>query len=108
MPALLEVDSIETFYGSSQALFGVSFSVAEGECVSLIGRNGMGKSTTVKTITGLLTAERGRVRFRGAEIQRLPSYRIARQGVGLVPEGREIFPTLSVRENLVATAVDRP
>jgi branched-chain amino acid transport system ATP-binding protein len=103
----LEVEAIETFYGSSQALFGVSFDVAQGECVSLLGRNGMGKTTTVKTIMGLLGARRGRVRFEGAEIQRYPSYRVAQQGIGLVPEGREIFPTLSVRENLVATAVNR-
>jgi branched-chain amino acid transport system ATP-binding protein len=107
VPALLEVEAIETFYGSSQALFGVSFDVAQGECVSLLGRNGMGKTTTVKTIMGLLAARRGRVRFEGAEIQRYPSYRVAQQGIGLVPEGREIFPTLTVRENLVATAANR-
>jgi branched-chain amino acid transport system ATP-binding protein len=104
---LLEVDAIETFYGSSQALFGVSFDVAPGECVSLLGRNGMGKTTTVKTIMGLLSARRGRVRLEGTEIQRYPSYRVAQQGIGLVPEGREVFPTLSVRENLVATAAKR-
>jgi branched-chain amino acid transport system ATP-binding protein len=107
MSALLQVEAIETFYGSSQALFGVSFDVARGECVSLLGRNGMGKTTTVKTIMGLLSAKRGQVRLQGAEIQRLPSYRVAQQGLGLVPEGREIFPTLTVRENLVATAVER-
>jgi branched-chain amino acid transport system ATP-binding protein len=107
VPALLEVDAIETFYGSSQALFGVSFDVSPGECVSLLGRNGMGKTTSVKTIMGLLVARRGRVRFEGAEIQYCPSYKVAQRGIGLVPEGREIFPTLSVRENLVATAVNR-
>jgi branched-chain amino acid transport system ATP-binding protein len=104
MTTLLEVEAIETFYDSSQALFDVSFDVAQGECVSLLGRNGMGKTTTVKTIMGLTPARRGRVRFVDAEIQRYPSYRVARQGIGLVPEGREIFPRLSVRENLVATA----
>ena len=108
MSALLQVEGIETFYGSSQALFGVSFDVAPGECVSLLGRNGMGKTTTVKTIMGLLGARRGRVRFDGAEIQASPSYKVARRGIGLVPEGREIFPTLTVHENLVATAVERP
>jgi len=105
---LLEVESIETSYDSSQALFGVSFDVGEGECVSLLGRNGMGKSTTVKTVMGLLSPRRGRIRFRGTEIQRLPSYRVARQGISIVPEGREIFPTLTVLENLIATAVERP
>lgn len=105
---LLEVDSIETFYGPSQALFGVSFDVGEGECVSLIGRNGMGKSTTVKSIIGWLSPRRGRIRFRGTEIQRQRSYQVARKGISIVPEGREVFPTLTVRENLIATAVDRP
>ncbi len=107
MAALLEVEALETFYGSSQALFGVSFEVAQGECVSLLGRNGMGKSTTVKTVMGLLSPRHGQVRFEGTEIQGYPSYRVAQQGISLVPEGREIFPTLSVRENLVATAVNR-
>jgi branched-chain amino acid transport system ATP-binding protein len=106
--ALLQVEAIETFYGSSQALFGLSFDVAPGECVSLLGRNGMGKTTTVKTVMGLLSARRGRVRFEGVEIQRYPSYKVAQKGIGLVPEGREIFPTLTVHENLVATAVERP
>jgi branched-chain amino acid transport system ATP-binding protein len=105
---LLQVDAIETYYDSSQALFGVDFDVGEGECVSLLGRNGMGKSTTVKSVMGLLSPRRGTIRFRGTEIQRHPSYRIARQGISIVPEGREIFPTLTVRENLVATAVRRP
>ena len=107
MGALLEVEAVETFYGSSQALFGISFDVKAGECVSLIGRNGMGKTTTVKTVMGWLAARRGRVRFEGVEIQGRPSYTVARCGIGLVPEGREIFPTLTVRENLIATAVTR-
>ncbi len=104
MSALLQVRGIETFYGASQALFGVSLDVNEGEFVTLIGRNGMGKSTTIKTIMGMLTPRRGAVRFAGAEIQGLPSYRVAQTGIGLVPEGRQVFPNLSVRENLVATA----
>ena len=104
MSALLEVRGIETFYGASQALFGVSLDVGEGEFVTLIGRNGMGKSTTVKTIMGMLSPRRGAVCFAGAEIQGFPSYRVAQAGIGLVPEGRQVFPNLSVRENLVATA----
>ncbi len=105
---LLEVRDLETHYGASQALFGVSLDVAEGEVVTLIGRNGMGKSTTVKSIMGLLRPAGGRVRFAGAAMEGLPCYRIAQAGLGLVPEGRQIFTNLSVRENLVATAVERP
>jgi branched-chain amino acid transport system ATP-binding protein len=105
--ALLEVRDLETFYGSSQALFGVSLQVAEGQFVTLLGRNGMGKTTTVKTIMGMLPARRGAVRFRGRELQGSPSYRVAQAGIGLVPEGRQIFPDLTVRENLVATASTR-
>jgi branched-chain amino acid transport system ATP-binding protein len=104
---LLQVQQIETYYDTSQALFGVDFDVKEGECVSLLGRNGMGKTTTVKSIMGLLSPRGGKIRFRGTEIQAYPSYRIARQGLSIVPEGREIFPTLTVWENLVATAVKR-
>jgi branched-chain amino acid transport system ATP-binding protein len=107
VPSLLEVEAVETFYGSSQALFGITFDVRQGECVSLLGRNGMGKTTTVKTVMGLVAARRGWVRFEGAEIQTCASYQVAQRGIGLVPEGREIFPTLSVRENLVATAANR-
>ena len=104
---LLEVNSIETAYGSSQVLFGVSLKVHGGEFVTLIGRNGMGKTTTVKTIMGMLAPLRGTVTMQGVELQGQPSYRVARAGIGLVPEGRQIFPNLSVRENLVATAQDR-
>jgi branched-chain amino acid transport system ATP-binding protein len=107
MSALLEVRDIETFYGTSQALFGVGFDVGEGEVVTLIGRNGMGKSTSLKTVMGLLAPRRGSVRWAGQEIQGWPSYRVAQGGLGLVPEGRQIFPNLSVRENLVATAHNR-
>jgi branched-chain amino acid transport system ATP-binding protein len=102
--ALLTVDAIETFYGASQALFGVSFSVGEGEVVALLGRNGMGKTTTVRSIMGLRPPARGRIVFAGAEIQHWPPYRVARAGIGLVPEGRQVFPALTVQENLVATA----
>lgn len=105
--ALLAVDGIETFYGRSQALFGVSLIVRPGEVVTLLGRNGMGKTTTVRSIMGLTTPARGSVRFMGEETRGLPAYRIAQRGVGLVPEGRRIFPNLSVRENLTVAAADR-
>ena len=104
---LLDVRDVETFYGSSQALFGISFSVRQGEFVTLIGRNGMGKTTTVKSVMGLLRHKRGEVRFSGSALTNLPAYRVAQQGLGLVPEGRQVFPNLSVRENLVATANNR-
>jgi branched-chain amino acid transport system ATP-binding protein len=104
---VLAVDSIETAYGLSQVLFGVSLSIAPGEMVTLMGRNGMGKTTTVRSIMGLTPARAGAIRFDGHEIRGLPAYRIAKLGIGLVPEGRQIFPNLSVRENLVATAVAR-
>ncbi|WFU24443.1 ABC transporter ATP-binding protein [Bradyrhizobium sp. CB1717] len=104
---LLEVDGIETCYGLSQVLFGLSLSISPGEMVSLMGRNGMGKTTTIRSIMGLTPARSGAIRFAGAEVRQLPSYRIAKLGVGLVPEGRQIFPNLTVRENLVAAAADR-
>jgi branched-chain amino acid transport system ATP-binding protein len=107
MSTLLEVSGLETFYGTSQALFGVTLHAGEGEFVTLLGRNGMGKTTTVKTIMGMLRARRGVVRFSGRELQGSPSYRVAQAGIGLVPEGRQIFPDLTVRENLVATASTR-
>ena len=104
---LLEVDGIETCYGLSQVLFGLSLSISPGEMVSLMGRNGMGKTTTIRSIMGLTPARAGTIRFAGSEVRQLPSYRIAKLGVGLVPEGRQIFPNLTVRENLVAAAADR-
>jgi branched-chain amino acid transport system ATP-binding protein len=104
---LLDVDSIETCYGLSQVLFGLSLSVARGEMVSLMGRNGMGKTTTIRSIMGLTPARAGAIRFAGREVHHLPSYRIAKLGIGLVPEGRQIFPNLTVRENLVAAAANR-
>jgi branched-chain amino acid transport system ATP-binding protein len=104
---VLEVSGIETCYGLSQVLFGLSLGIAPGEMVTLMGRNGMGKTTTVRSIMGLTPARAGHIRFEGHEIRGLPSYRVAQLGIGLVPEGRQIFPNLSVRENLLATAVKR-
>src|SRR5260221_1668233 len=104
---LLEVENIETCYGRSQVLFGVSLTIAAGEMVSLLGRNGMGKTTTVRSIMGLTPAGAGTIRFAGADIRRLPPYRVARYGIGLVPEGRQVFPNLTTRENLLATAGNR-
>jgi branched-chain amino acid transport system ATP-binding protein len=104
---LLEISGNETSYGQSQVLFGVSLTVAAGEMVTLMGRNGMGKTTTVRSIMGLTPAASGSVRFDGAEIRNLPSYRIAQLGIVLVPEGRQVFPNLTARENLVATAANR-
>src|SRR5436853_5777103 len=101
---LLQLSDVETAYGRSQVLFGISFDIAAGEMVTLMGRNGMGKTTTVRSVMGLTPARSGSIRFAGREIAALPSYRIAQLGVGLVPEGRRIFPNLTVRENLVATA----
>lgn len=105
---MLDLSEVESFYGDAQALFGVSFSVAEGEVVALLGRNGMGKTSTVASITGLLTPKRGIIRFQGQTISGQPAHKIARAGIGLVPEGRRVFPNLTVRENLVATAIPRP
>jgi len=104
MTDLLSISGLEASYGASQALFGVDLAVAEGEVVALMGRNGMGKTTTIATLLGLLKAKAGTVSFAGADITRLPAYRIARRGIGLVPEGRRCFPNLTVRENLVAAA----
>jgi branched-chain amino acid transport system ATP-binding protein len=98
---LLDVRDIASSYGSSQALFGVSFSVGDGEVVTLMGRNGMGKTTTVRSLMGLVRPHAGEIRFRGERVDGLPPHRIARLGLGLVPEGRHIFPNLTVRENLV-------
>jgi branched-chain amino acid transport system ATP-binding protein len=103
---LLEIEGIETCYGLSQVLFGVSLKIARGEVVTLLGRNGMGKTTTVRSIMGLTPARAGSIRFDGQEMRGRSSFRIAKLGIGLVPEGRQIFPNLTVRENLVATARD--
>jgi branched-chain amino acid transport system ATP-binding protein len=104
---VLALSGVETCYGLSQVLFGVTLSIAQGEMVTLMGRNGMGKTTTVRSIMGLTPARAGGIRFLGEEIRSLPSYKVAQRGIGLVPEGRQIFPNLTVRENLAATAVAR-
>ena len=104
---LLDVAAIETSYGQSRVLFGISFAIAPGEMMSLMGRNGMGKTTTVRSIMGLTPATAGAIRFAGEDIRDLPSYQVAQRGIGLVPEGRQVFPNLTTRENLVATAANR-
>ncbi len=104
MSALLELEDLQVFYGASQALFGVSLHVSEGEAVALMGRNGMGKSTTIATACRMLPLRAGKVRFAGQDISSWPSFRAARLGLGLVPEGRRCFPNLTVRENLIAAA----
>ena len=101
---LLEVAGIETYYGKSQALFGVDLSVAEGEVVALMGRNGMGKTTTIRSICRLSSPAAGRVSFVGRDLAGMKPHRVAQLGIGLVPEGRRCFATLTVRENLVAAA----
>jgi branched-chain amino acid transport system ATP-binding protein len=101
---MLELRNVETAYGASQVLFGVTLDIAASQVVSLLGRNGMGKTTTVKSIMGLCAPKAGEIRFDGKPVRGLPSYRIAKAGIGLVPEGRQVFPNLTVRENLVATA----
>jgi branched-chain amino acid transport system ATP-binding protein len=104
MSALLEVENMGTAYGSSQVLFGLSFSVAQGEVATLLGRNGMGKTTVVRSVLGLTPACSGTVRFLGERVEALAPDRIARMGLALVPEGRQIFPNLTVKENLLAFA----
>ena len=104
---MLKVESLDAGYGDAQALFGVSFQINAGEAVTLIGRNGMGKTTTIRAIMGLNPPRGGSVHFEGARIDGLPPHEIARRGIGLVPEGRQIFVRLSVEENLVATAANR-
>jgi branched-chain amino acid transport system ATP-binding protein len=101
---MLELREVETAYGRSQVLFGVSLEVGASQVVSLLGRNGMGKTTTVKSIMGITAPKAGSIRFDGEPLAGLPSYRIAQAGLGLVPEGRQVFPNLTVRENLLATA----
>ncbi|WP_017522689.1 ABC transporter ATP-binding protein [Pusillimonas noertemannii] len=101
---MLSIQNLAAKYGPSQALFDVQLDVAQGEVVGLIGRNGMGRTTVIKCLFGLLKPCAGSIRFEGADLGGLPSYRIGRMGISLVPEGRQIFPTLSVEENLVATA----
>jgi branched-chain amino acid transport system ATP-binding protein len=104
---MLTVSNLRTGYGAAQVLFDLSFDVGSGEVVTLLGRNGMGKTTTVNSIMGLVRPRGGSVSFEGQELAGRPPYRIAQAGVGLVPEGRQVFPTLTVEENLVATAASR-
>jgi len=101
---LLSLEGVHTYYGVSHVLHGVSFEVAEGETVALMGRNGMGKTTTLRSILGLTPAREGAIRLRGVDVTRWPAHRIALRGAALVPEGRGIFPTLTVQENLVVAA----
>ena len=104
---MLKVEGLDTAYGLSQVLFGVSLDIGQGEVVTLLGRNGMGKTTTVLSIMGIVRPKGGSIRMGGQPLTGLPSYRIAKAGLGLVPEGRQVFPNLTVRENLVATAANR-
>jgi branched-chain amino acid transport system ATP-binding protein len=104
---LLKVDGLETAYGASQVLFGLALEIRAGEVATLLGRNGMGKTTTVRSILGLTPARGGAITFRGERIERRAPDRIARSGIAVVPEGRQIFPNLTVRENLVAFADNR-
>ena len=103
---MLELENVETFYGTIQALFGMSLRCEEGQVTTLIGRNGMGKTTTVGSIIGTLASRNGEIRFDGVTLRGKPAYEVVQLGIGLVPEGRQIFPNLSVRENLVATAAN--
>ena len=105
---MLSVEGIETWYGPSQALFGVDLAVSEGQMVALMGRNGMGKTTAIRSICGLSRVTRGSVRFEDQDVSRRPAHAIARLGLGLVPEGRRCFVNLTVQENLVATARPGP
>src|SRR5437762_4234179 len=101
---MLELRDVETAYGRSQVLFGINLEVPRSQVVTLIGRNGMGKTTTIKSIMGITALRAGQILFQGGALHGWPSYRIAKAGIGLVPEGRQVFPNLTVRENLVATA----
>jgi branched-chain amino acid transport system ATP-binding protein len=105
--AMLKVEGLRTSYGQSQVLFGIDLEVRQGEVVTLIGRNGMGKTTTIRSIMGMTPPQAGSITFAGRELRGLASFRIAKLGLGLVPEGRCIFPSLTVWENLTATSVSR-
>ena len=104
---MLTVQNIETHYGASQALFGISMNVRNGEVVTLIGRNGMGKTTSINSIMGITPITRGSIFFEDVQIEHLESFKINRKGIALVPEGRQVFPNLTVRENLVAISANR-
>ena len=101
---MLELQNVHTYYGASHVLQGVSMEVPEGRVVALLGRNGVGKTTLIRSIIGFTPPRRGSIRYRGAEIGGLPSYRIARMGIGLIPQGRRVFPSLDVGEHLTVTA----
>jgi branched-chain amino acid transport system ATP-binding protein len=103
---MLQVDAINAYYDQNQVLFGTSIAVGQGEVVALMGRNGMGKTTTVNNVIGLIRPRSGAITFGGQKLDGLPPYRITRHGIAVVPEGRQIFPTLTVRENLVAAAAN--
>jgi branched-chain amino acid transport system ATP-binding protein len=105
---MLEVRDLQTAYGRSQVLFGIDLTIQKSEVVSLLGRNGMGKTTTVRSIMGITRPRAGTITFEKKSLDGLPSYRIAKAGLGLVPEGRQVFPNLTVHENLVATARKGP
>lgn len=106
MPKLLSISALETFYGQSQALFGVSLEVEEGQVVALMGRNGMGKTTTIHSICGMSKVHSGRIMFNNTDISSMASHKIAQLGIGLVPEGRRCFSNLTVKENLIVAARD--
>jgi branched-chain amino acid transport system ATP-binding protein len=104
---MLRLEGLEAAYGLSQVLFGITLGVDAGQMVTLLGRNGMGKTTTVRSVMGIVPLHAGRVHFEGRPLHGLPPHRVAQAGLGLVPEGRQVFPNLTVRENLVATAANR-
>ena len=104
---MLKVAGLQSAYGAQQVLFGVDLEVGAGEVVTLLGRNGMGKTTTINSIMGIVTPRDGSIEFDGNEIAGARAFKIAQVGLGLVPEGRQVFPNLSVRENLIATAANR-
>jgi branched-chain amino acid transport system ATP-binding protein len=104
---MLRLEGVEAGYGDSRVLFGMDLHIAPGEVVTLLGRNGMGKTTTVRAVLGLVRVHAGSIQLDGEPVGRLPTHAIAARGIGLVPEGRQVFPTLSVRENLLATAANR-
>ena len=106
MEKLLEINELKSWYGLSQALFDVYLEIKQGEVVALLGRNGMGKSTTIRSICGLISNYKGEIKFKNISIINQPSYKIAQLGIGLVPEGRRAFTNLTVLENLTATAVE--
>ena len=106
MEKLLEINELKSWYGLSQALFDVYLEIEQGEVVALLGRNGMGKSTTIRSICGLISNYEGEIKFKNISIINQPSYKIAQLGIGLVPEGRRAFTNLTVLENLTATAVE--